>query len=115
MYMHLSPSPRRLEMPPSIPWYITLIIVSTSVAIAAAVWSILSSATSRSRLPRLAQQRARAGAAVLLGAWLAGAFLVAPFLGPPLGGPQPTVPPVVVFSATALAIVVVALALSPSL
>jgi hypothetical protein len=102
-------------MPPSIPWYITLIVVTTNIAVAVAVWSILASATTRSRLPRPAQQRARAGAAILLGAWLAGALLIAPSLGPSPGSAQPAVPPVVVFSAAALAVVVVALGISPSL
>lgn len=65
-------------MIPVIPWYITLIVLATNLAIAGAVWSILSSAAGRSGLPATAQRAVRAGSAIFLGAWLGAALLLAP-------------------------------------
>lgn len=65
-------------MIPVIPWYLTLISLVTSVSIALAVWSILSSAASRSGVPAATQRRARIGSAIFLGVWLGAALLLAP-------------------------------------
>jgi hypothetical protein len=65
-------------MIPVIPWYVELISLATNVAIAVAVWSILSSAASRSGLPPAAQRRVRLGSALFLGGWLGAALLLAP-------------------------------------
>lgn len=60
-------------MIPLIPWYITLIVLVTNVAIAAGVWSILSRAAGRSVLPPASQRSVRAGVALFLGADLGAA------------------------------------------
>jgi hypothetical protein len=65
-------------MIPVIPRYITLTSLATSLTIAVAVWSILSSAASRSGLPAAAQRRVRTASAVFLGVWLGAALLLAP-------------------------------------
>jgi hypothetical protein len=100
-------------MPPAIPWYITLIVVTTNVAIALIVWSILASATNRSGLAPTARRALRTGSAILLAAWLAAAFLLAPALGS-LVGERPAVPPVALFSTAVLVVALLASWLSPS-
>ncbi len=65
-------------MIPAIPWYVTVISLATNLTIAIAVWSILSSAASRSGLPPDTQRRVRSGSAVFLAGWLGAALLVAP-------------------------------------
>lgn len=65
-------------MIPTIPSYITLIVVVGQVIIAVAVWKILTTAAGRSTLAPRTQQRFRVGAAAFLGAWLIGALWAAP-------------------------------------
>jgi hypothetical protein len=65
-------------MMPVIPWYIELISIATSFAIALAVWTILSSAASRSGLVPAMQRRVRIGIGIFLGTWLGAALLLAP-------------------------------------
>jgi hypothetical protein len=65
-------------MNPLIPWYVELIVLATNLAIAVAVWNILSSAAGRSALPPAAQRRFRLGAGAFLGTWVGTALLLAP-------------------------------------
>ncbi len=65
-------------MIPVIPSYITAIVVVSQLAIAAAIWSVLSSAAGRSGLPLSIQRRIRVTSAVFLGGWLGGVLLFAP-------------------------------------
>jgi hypothetical protein len=65
-------------MIPVIPWYITFIVIATSLTAAVVLWLILSSAAGRSGLSPAAQQRVRAGSAVFLGAWIVADLLLAP-------------------------------------
>jgi hypothetical protein len=65
-------------MIPVIPWYISMIVVASAVAIAVVIWSILSSAASRSGLQPSAQRKVRIGTAVFFGGWLGAALLFAP-------------------------------------
>lgn len=65
-------------MIPTIPWYLELISLGTNLAIAVAVWGILSSAAGRAGLAPADKHRVRAGSAIFLGAWLGAALLLAP-------------------------------------
>ncbi len=65
-------------MIPVIPWYVTLIVIATSLAVATTVWSILSSAASRSGLAPAAQRRVRIGSALFFGAWLGAILAIGP-------------------------------------
>jgi hypothetical protein len=65
-------------MIPAIPWYLELITLATSLTIAASVWSILSSAASRSGLAPATQRRVRAGVGVFLATWLGAVLILAP-------------------------------------
>lgn len=65
-------------MIPLIPWYITPIVVATSLAIAVALWTLISAAAGRSDLPPSARRTIRIGSGLLLGTWLGAALLLAP-------------------------------------
>lgn len=65
-------------MIPTIPWYLELISLGTNLAIAVAVWGILSSAAGRAGVSPPEKHRVRAGSAIFLGAWLGAALLLAP-------------------------------------
>jgi hypothetical protein len=65
-------------MIPVIPWYLELIALATNLAVAAAVWGILSRAAGRSGLQPAVQRSVRFGSAIFLGAWLGAALLLAP-------------------------------------
>jgi hypothetical protein len=65
-------------MIPVIPESITTILVASEIAIAVAIWNVLSFAAGRSGLPDAAQRKVRVGAAGFLGVWLATALLFAP-------------------------------------
>jgi hypothetical protein len=56
-------------MVPVIPWYLTLVVTTTSVILAVAVWRILAAGASRP---------VRIGLAIVLAGWLGAAFLLAP-------------------------------------
>jgi hypothetical protein len=99
---------------PVIPWYITVIVAATNVAIAIAVWSIFSRSARRSGLPVAAQGRVSIGIATYLAVWLLVAFFVAPRLGSLVGQTTGAVPPVLLLAGAAPAVVLVALALSSS-
>jgi hypothetical protein len=99
---------------PVIPWYITVIVAATNVAIAIAVWSIFSRSARRSGLPVAAQGRVSIGIATYLAVWLLVAFFVAPRLGSLVGQNTGAVPPVLLLAGAAPAVVLVALALSSS-
>src|SRR5262245_12544722 len=99
-------------MPPVIPWYITLIVIATSLTIAVAAWKILSLSASQSGVPLSAQRRVSLGSAAVLGVWLGAAVLVAPKLGSLFARQGLRVPPVVFFAATAVVVVSTAIAVS---
>lgn len=102
-------------MIPDIPWYITLIVLATNLTIAVAVWSILSSGAHRSGLPPKAQQKVRAGSALFLGGWLGAALLLAPAPASLLSRDQFYITPLIpLFGVVPIAIVLVALGLSPA-
>jgi hypothetical protein len=65
-------------MIPVIPWYVTTTVIATQVAIAVAVWTVLSAAAGRSGLEPAAVSRVRTGSAAFLGAWLGGVLALAP-------------------------------------
>lgn len=101
-------------MNPVIPGYITLIVVATNVAIAIAVWSILSRSARQSGLRLPAQRQVSIGSGAFLGAWLAAAIFVAPRLGSLVGQGVGPVPPVIFLAAIAAGFVVVVIAFSPA-
>jgi len=86
---------------PVIPWYITVIVAATNVAIAIAVWSIFSRSARRSGLPAAAQGRVAIGLAMYLAVWLFAAFFVAPRLGSLVGQNTGAVPPVLLLAGAA--------------
>jgi hypothetical protein len=100
---------------PIIPWYITLIVVVTNIAIAIAVWTILSRSARRSGLSLAAQGSVSLGLAIFLGAWLVAAFLLAPRLGSLVGQDFTTVPPVLFFAGVPVAVALAWLAFSSNL
>ena len=103
-------------MIPIIPWYITLVTLATNLSIAVAVWSIFSSATERSGLPPATQRRIRLGTALFFGTWLGAALVLAPAPASLLGrDPYYLTPLIPIFGLAGLAIVLLALRLSPSL
>jgi hypothetical protein len=103
-------------MMPIIPGYLTIIMVAGEVAIAAAIWSVLSSAAGRSGLPPAEEQRVRTGSAVFLGAWLGSTLFFAPDPTSLLArDPFYITPLIPFFVATSLIGSLVAIARSPSL
>jgi hypothetical protein len=65
-------------MTPAIPWYITLIIVGTNLAIAVSLWRLLAGGVARSGLAASAIRRTRLGIGVFIVGWLGAALLLAP-------------------------------------
>lgn len=65
-------------MVPVIPRSITVIVSTASLAVAVAVWGIVSAGAGRSGLAPEARRAVRAGAALFLGAWVGLAFALAP-------------------------------------
>jgi hypothetical protein len=65
-------------MVPAIPWYITLIVLATDLAIAVALWRLVAGAAGRSGLPPADVRFVRIAVAAFLGAWLGLALLLAP-------------------------------------
>ena len=82
-------------MIPEIPWYITFIVIGTSLAVAVAIWRILSAATGRSGLSPIAQRRVRTGAALFVGAWFGAALLLAPSPASLLGRDRSFLTPII--------------------
>jgi hypothetical protein len=102
-------------MIPTIPWYIILISLTTSLVIAVAVWTILSSAAGRSGLRPAMQKKVRIGTAGFLGGWLGAALLLAP--APEtllLQDPFALTPLVPLFIIAPMSIALLAIGLSPA-
>ena len=103
-------------MIPVVPWYLELISLATSLAIAVAVWSILSAAAGRSGLPPATQRTVRFGSAIFLGAWLGSALLLAPAPASLLGRDRFYLTPLIpLFVVVPITIALLALRLSPAL
>jgi hypothetical protein len=102
-------------MVPQIPWYVTLIAVGANLAIALALWGIVSRAAGRSGLAIAAQRRVRIGSGLLLAAWLGGPLFFAPLLGRLLTPDPRSLPLVIPFAGVAIAAVFLALWRSASL
>ncbi len=103
-------------MIPVIPWYIELISLAANLAIAMAVWSILSSAAGRSGLSPATQRKVRAGTAVFLGTWLGAALFLAPAPASLLTRDQFYLSPLIpLFVVVPITIALLALRLSPAL
>ncbi|MFL5403686.1 MAG: hypothetical protein ACJ8BF_12785 [Gemmatimonadales bacterium] len=102
-------------MIPVIPWYIVLVVLATNVALAVAVWHILSSAAGRSGLPRSSQRSIRIGAAIFLTVWLGAVLFLAPAPASLLARDQfflnPLIPPFLILPP---AVILLALWLSPA-
>src|SRR2546427_12115594 len=99
-------------MIPVIPWYITLIVLATSLTVAVAVWRIFAAGAARSGL----QQKVRTGVALFLGAWLGAVLLLAPAPGSLLARDRFYVSPLIPLVAVAgLGGAFLALRLSPAL
>ena len=102
-------------MIPVVPWYLELISLATNLAIAVAVWSILSAAAGRSGLPPTTQRAVRFGSAIFLGAWLGTALLLAPAPASLLGRDRFYLTPLVpLFVVVPITIALLALRLSPA-
>jgi hypothetical protein len=65
-------------MTPAIPWYLTLVVLATDLAIAAVLWRLLDIAAGRSGLPPAAARNISIASAAFLGVWLGLALLLAP-------------------------------------
>lgn len=103
-------------MIPAVPWYIELISLATNLAIAAAVWHILSSAAGRSGLTPARIRAVRAGSAIFLGAWLGAALLLAPAPDSLVGRDQFYLTPLIpLFVVVPITIVFLATSLSPAI
>ena len=99
-------------MIPVIPWYITLIVLATSLTVAVAVWRIFAAGAARSGL----QQKVRTGVALFLGAWLGAVLLLAPAPGSLLARDRFYVSPLIpLFAVAGLGGAFLALRLSPAL
>lgn len=103
-------------MIPAIPRYFEPIALGTNLAIAAAVWAILSSAAGRSGLAPGPMQRVRIGAAAFIGTWLGTALALAPAPDTLLTqDPYAFTPLVPVFVLGPLGLALAAILLSPAL
>ena len=65
-------------MIPTIPWYITTVVLAADAAVAYAVWRVFASAAGRSGLPAPTVRRVRTGIALFIGVWLGAALVLAP-------------------------------------
>jgi hypothetical protein len=65
-------------MIPDVPWYITLTVLAIDLAVAVALWRILSTAAARAGLPPSAQRNLGIGTALFFAAWYGAALLLAP-------------------------------------
>ena len=102
-------------MIPVIPWYITLIVLATSLTIAVAVWRIFAAGAARSG-PSATQRKVRTGVALFLGAWLGAVLLLAPAPGSLLARDRFYVSPLIpLFAVAGLGGAFLALRLSPAL
>lgn len=102
-------------MSPTVPWYITLIVLATNFTVAVAVWLIVSAGARRSGLSPDAQRRVRIGAVIFLGAWLGLDLLLAPAPASLLARDQFYITPLIpLFATLGPALVLLALGLSPA-
>lgn len=103
-------------MIPVIPWYLELITLATNLTIAAAIWSLLSSAAGRSGLPADTVRRIRLGTGVFIGTWLGAALTLAPAPDTLLTqDPYALTPLIPVFVVLPIAIALATVLLSPAL
>lgn len=65
-------------MTPAVPWYLTLVVLATDLAIAVVLWRLLATAAARSALPPATAGTIRVATAAFLAAWLGLALLLAP-------------------------------------
>jgi hypothetical protein len=102
-------------MTPAIPWFITLIVIATNVAIAVAVWTIFARSRARSGAPRESGSGTVNGLAFFLGVWLAAGIFIAPKLGLPVSQRGVAIPPVILLAGFGVAVVLVWLSVSSDL
>src|SRR5882724_3524431 len=103
-------------MIPVIPWYITVIVVATTITIAIAAWRIFASGAARSGLPPAPQRKVRTRIALFLGAWLGAALLLAPAPASLLARDRFYLSPLIpLFAVAGLGVAFLALRLSPAL
>lgn len=103
-------------MSPAVPWYLTLVILATNLAIAVSVWLIFASAARRSGLAPEIERRVRAGIALFFGAWLGLVLMLAPAPASLLTrDPFYLTPLIPLFATLGPALALVALGASPSL
>src|SRR5262245_18230255 len=102
-------------MSPAIPWFITLIVIATNIAIAVAVWTIFARSRARGGVPRESGRGTVNGLALLLGVWLAAGIFIAPKLSLPVSQGGVAIPPVIVLAGFGVAVVLVWLSLSSDL
>ena len=102
-------------MPPTIPWYLTLITLATDFAIVVALWRIFGAAAARSGLPPGTQRRVRLGIGLFVGAWLALVLLLAPSPASLVERDRFFLSPLIpLFAALGPALALLAILLSPS-
>lgn len=100
----------------AVPWYLTLVVFATNLAIAVSVWRIFASAARRSGLAPESERRVRAGLALFFGAWLGLVLLLAPAPASLLArDPFYLTPLIPLFAALGPALALLALSVSPSL
>lgn len=103
-------------MIPHIPWYLTAVVLATNLTLGVTIWSLISSAVSRSDASPATRRAIRTGSAIFIVAWLGAAMLLAPAPASLLARDRfylsPLIPLFVVIPA---AIVALALWLSPAL
>jgi hypothetical protein len=103
-------------MTPAIPWYLTLVVLATDLAIAAVVWRLLDVAAGRSGLPPAAARNIRFGSAAFLGGWLGLALLLAPTPASLAGGDPFSITPLIpLFAVVPPALAIAWFARSPAL
>src|SRR5262249_31576795 len=102
-------------MSPAIPWFISLIVIATNIAIAIAVWTIFARSRARGGAPRDSGRGTVNGLGFLLGVWLAAGVFMGPKLGLLVGQGGAAVPPVIVLAGLGVAVVLVWLSVSSDL
>jgi hypothetical protein len=102
-------------MIPTIPWYITLVTLATSVALAAGAWYLVAAGADRAGLPSEAARRVRVATAGVIGLWLGLALLLAPAPGTLPGGSAFALNPLIpIFGLGSAAVVLLARSVSSS-
>ena len=102
-------------MIPTIPWYITPIVLATNVALAAGVWYIVAAGADRAGLSAPAARGVRVATAAAITAWLGLALLLAPAPGSLASRGQFYLTPLIpIFAAASTAVVLLARRAFPS-